>query len=694
MELLLPAGNFESVKAAVQNGADAVYFGGKNFNARRNAANFEDDFLKTAIDYCALRGVKTYLTLNTLILDKELKEALKFAENVYNMGIDAVIVQDMGLVRTLKKYLPELELHASTQMGVCDVYGAALMKELGFKRVVLSRETPLNEIKHIHDNVDIELEAFAHGAMCVSFSGHCLFSSMVGSRSGNRGTCAQPCRKRIKTDAESKIIDSYDLSLADLCMIEHITAMKEAGISCIKIEGRMKRSEYVAQAARAYRSAIDGAEPKEIKAYKSALQRVFDRGGFCTGNYFKDDRKTGCIASSTADEAMYERLRSTFETENKKRLSNFEFTLKKNEYPVLKMKTGDSEFVVLGDVKAEEAKKPMQKNRVEEQLRKLGATVFECESCIVEMDDDAFIPISVINEMRRKVCQQAEQKLLKTRSSKIQDDVMFDTVNTCLNKKELIICEVNNIKQAKAAFESEASEVAYAFSNLNSAPFELEALQEYRENKKLLLSLPHVVLKSDALNKIKQLLDKNLVDGAIANNIGQISLIKDLDIKYAGIGLNVFNAQAASMFLELGFNRFILSGELTKPQMRDILNECSGSVFVYGRSELMQLTHCALKEQGKCKNCNGDAGTMTDEENRVFKLRNVRLNDECIIKLLNCDITDIRDLYCELPKADSLFLSFYDESEKEIKRIIHETVSGNVTLAPTYTRGHFSRPVE
>lgn len=694
MELLLPAGNFESVKAAVQNGADAVYFGGKNFNARRNAANFEDDFLKTAIDYCALRGVKTYLTLNTLILDKELKEALKFAENVYNMGIDAVIVQDMGLVRMLKKYLPDLELHASTQMGVCDVYGAALMKEVGFKRVVLSRETPLNEIKHIHDNVDIELEAFAHGAMCVSFSGHCLFSSMVGSRSGNRGTCAQPCRKKIKTDAESKIIDSYDLSLADLCMIEHMTAMKEAGVSCIKIEGRMKRSEYVAQAARAYRSAIDGAEPKEIKAYKAELQSVFDRGGFCTGNYFKDDRKTGCIASSTADEAMYERLRSTFETENKKRLSNFEFTLKKNEYPVLKMKTGDSEFVVLGDVKAEEAKKPMQKSRVEEQLRKLGATVFECESCIVEMDDDAFIPISVINEMRRKACQQAEQKLLKTRSSKIQDDVVLDAVNTGLNKKELIICEVNNIEQAKAAFESEASEVAYAFSNLNSALFELEALQEYRENKKLLLSLPHVVLKSDALNKIKQLLDKNLVDGAIANNIGQISLIKDLDIKYAGIGLNVFNAQAASMFLELGFNRFILSGELTKPQMRDILNECSGSVFVYGRCELMQLTHCALKEQGKCKNCKGDAGTMTDEENRVFKLRNVSLNDECIIKLLNCDITDIRDLYCELPKADSLFFSFYDESEKEIKRIIQETVSGNVTLAPTYTRGHFNRPVE
>ncbi len=694
MELLLPAGNFESVKAAVQNGADAVYFGGKNFNARRNAANFDDDFLKEAIDYCALRDVKTYLTLNTLILDKELKEALNFAEKAYQMGIDAVIVQDLGLARMLRKLLPDIELHASTQMGVHDVSGARLIKDFGFTRVVLARETPLNEIKRIHDNVDIELEAFAHGAMCVSFSGHCLFSSMVGARSGNRGKCAQPCRKMIEIDAKIGTVNSYDLSLADMCMIEHLEKMKDAGISCIKIEGRMKRSEYVALTARAYREAIDGASRKNIKEYKEALKNVFDRGGFCTANYFGNNRKTGCIATSTADEKMYESLRKTYETENRKRNVDFELVLEKYEFPKLKMKTDGIEVCVIGNERAQEAQKPMAKERIEAQLKKLGGTVFECKNCTVSMQEDAFLSIGAVNELRRTACKKIEQTLLKTRESHtaIQSDAVC--LKTGTKTKGNILAEVNSVKQAISAFDAGADEVSFVLENLDTAVEYLEELQSYRKNKKLLLTLPHVILKNDAQEKLKQLLKTALIDGAIANNIGQISWIKNLELRYAGFGLNAFNMQAASKLLEMGFNRFVLSVELTKPQMRDILNTCGGTIWIYGRCELMQLTHCALKERGKCKNCKGDAGSMTDADNRVFKLRNIRLNDECIIRLLNCDITDIRDLYNELPAADSLFLSFSDENEKNVERIIRETVNGNVTLPDMITRGHYNRPVE
>ncbi|MBQ2662524.1 MAG: U32 family peptidase [Clostridia bacterium] len=693
MELLLPAGNFESVIAAVQNGADAVYFGGKNFNARRNASNFDDEFLKKAIDYCALRGVKTYLTLNTLVFDKELNEALNLAKSVYEMGIDAVIIQDLGLARVLKNKLPDLELHASTQLGVHDTDGASLMKKLGFTRVVLARETPLEEIKRIHDNVDIDLEAFAHGAMCVSFSGHCLFSSMVGQRSGNRGKCAQPCRKIIEADPKTSSVTKYDLSLADMCMIEHLQAMKDTGIDCLKIEGRMKRSEYVAVAAKAYRTALDGANAGTVKEHKELLKTVFDRGGFCTANYFKDDRRTGCVATSCEDEAVYENIRRTYEGENKAREVYFSLKLVKDEYPVLVMKFDGMSLSVVGEVCAQKAQKPMDIERIETQLKKLGGTVFECKKVDIITDNEAFLPISEINELRRKACKEAEEKLLKARIVEFKDPTLPPVLKYNDITKEKLLAEVTSKEQAIAAFLSGADEVSIILENVDETQKILLSLQEYRKEKKLLLTLPHVVLKSKAQEKIKEFLNSSLIDGAIANNIGQTKWISHLELRYAGAGLNIFNTQSASCASELGFNNFVLSHELTKPQMRDILNVCGGSVSIYGKCELMQLTHCVLKEHGKCKNCKGDAGKMVDADGRVFKLRNIRFADECVIRLLNCDVTDIRDLYKELP-TETAVLTFSDESEQTVSRIIKETINGNIVLSDQFTRGHYNRAVE
>ena len=240
MELLSPAGSREALTAAVQNGADAVYFGGGSFNARRFADNFEGDGIISAVDYCHERGVRAYITLNTLVFDRELCDALVFAEQLYRIGVDAVLVQDLGLAGLIRRNLPELTLHASTQMGIHDLGGLQYCKRIGLTRAVLARETSLAQIKYLSNNCDIELETFAHGALCMSFSGSCLYSSMSGERSGNRGTCAQPCRKNASIFGRPSDKD-FCLSPNDICMIEHLNALQRAGVACVKIEGRMKK---------------------------------------------------------------------------------------------------------------------------------------------------------------------------------------------------------------------------------------------------------------------------------------------------------------------------------------------------------------------------------------------------------------------------------------------------------------------
>ena len=296
IELLSPVGNFECLKAAVQNGADSVYFGANLFSARAFANNFNLDELKKAIEYAKSRGVKTNLTLNTLIKDEEFEDAFELAKNAYEFGIDAIIVQDLGLAQKLIKAFPDLPIHGSTQMTIHNLNGALELQNLGFKRVVLSRELSLDEIEYICKHTDIEIECFAHGALCISYSGQCLFSSMVGGRSGNRGKCAQPCRLPYELLENNKKIDSgYLLSTRDLCSLEHIPDFINSGVDCLKIEGRMKSPEYVATVTRIYRKYINLAlsnKPYIIDGNdKKELMQVFNRGMSSNGHLEKEPNK-------------------------------------------------------------------------------------------------------------------------------------------------------------------------------------------------------------------------------------------------------------------------------------------------------------------------------------------------------------------------------------------------------------------
>jgi len=289
IELLSPVGDFECLKAAVQNGADAIYFGAGSFNARAFASNFDDETLEKAINYAKLRGVKTNLTLNTLIKNNEMPDAIELAKKAYEFGIDAIIVQDLGLARYLIKHFPDLAIHASTQMSVHSLEGVLSLQKMGFSRVVLSRELSLEEIEYICKNSDIEIEVFVHGALCISYSGQCLFSSMIGGRSGNRGKCAQPCRLPYELLENDKTIDKgYLLSPRDLCGLELLPKLVNAGVSCLKIEGRMKTPEYVATVTRIYRKHLDLALADQNiqidENDKKDLLQVFNRGGFSNGH--------------------------------------------------------------------------------------------------------------------------------------------------------------------------------------------------------------------------------------------------------------------------------------------------------------------------------------------------------------------------------------------------------------------------
>ncbi len=689
MELLSPAGNWESLTAAVQNGADAVYFGGGDFNARRFAGNFSGDELKKAVDYCHLRGVHAYITLNTLILDKEMQPALDFAAELYRAGADAVLVQDLGLMAILRKQLPALTLHASTQMAIHDAQGVTFAAEHGLTRAVLARELSLAQIKDIAKHSTIELEAFVHGALCMCASGNCLFSSMVGERSGNRGTCAQPCRKRISTQGEPGEAD-YALSLSDLCMLGHVNELEAAGVCCLKIEGRMKRPEYVAAATRAYRAAIDGADAKTLREYGAELLAVFNRGGERTGYFYGDDAHTGCIAQNTHDEKLLSSLRASYARENRRRPVKLHLTAKQNEALRLCME-GGGVSVSIEKEPPSKAEKEQSAKRFSEQLQKLGDTPFYAEGCTVDTDSASFVSVGTLNALRRETCAAFEECFCAPRICPAPCAPELPRRNK--HGAPRIRATVRSIAQLQAAFSAGADEIF--FEPWNYAALDTALLDKYAG--KLMLSLPAIIRTDGERKIIARLLESGIFCGAEANNIGQLSLLKGLAVRAAGLHCNAVNRYTVKMLKEEGCTDVTLSPELSKAQLRDILAYEAAVLPVYGRVPLMQLRHCPKKEYAPCARCEGDAGFMTDEAGRQFPLSNIKQEDGCLVRLLNCETLDVIDLANALTGASAWLLSFFDEDAEETAERVkaaRAAIEGKEVCAKGTTRGHWNRPLQ
>ena len=414
-ELLAPAGSFEILKAVIEAGADAVYVGGSQFGARAYANNFTEEELLEAIDYVHLRGRKLFLTVNTLFKNQEIKEQLfDYLKPYYERGLDAVIVQDFGAISFIKEYFPDLPIHTSTQMTITGVEGAKLLKNLGAERVVLARELSIAEMKKIHDEADVELEAFIHGALCYSFSGQCLFSSVLGGRSGNRGRCAQPCRLAYSVLDEQKKEykkESYVLSLKDLCGIEYLQQLREAGVYSLKIEGRMKQASYAAGVVSFYRKYID-LEKQVSKEDMKHLYELGNRCGFTTDYFTKHNDK----AMITFEKPSYEKSNEALHQEIEKK-----FVGVKSQLPIqgtLLITKGQAlefyvnhedvhAYVSLGEV--QEAKnKPLEEADVRERMNKTGESPFYFEHLEISMDSDVFVPNGVLNQIRRDALDELE----------------------------------------------------------------------------------------------------------------------------------------------------------------------------------------------------------------------------------------------------------------------------------------------
>lgn len=702
MRLLSPAGSPESLLAALKSGADGVYFGGAAFNARRGAANFSDAEMEKALDLCHLYGAKAFITMNTLLTDRELPEAMAYARFLYRAGADALIVCDMGLIQGLRRELPDLPLHGSTQLGIGDIPGARLLQRLGLSCGVLARETSLSSIAAIRRAVDLPLEAFVHGALCMSFSGACLYSSMAGERSGNRGTCAQPCRKPCALNRRPGEGD-YALSLSDLCMLEHLGDLEKAGVSWLKIEGRMKRPAYVAGVTAAYRAALDGAGPAELAEHRQRLLALFDRGGGRTGYFYGDDGITGCVAHGDPPAALVRQMEQALQATDRRLPVQVGLTVRQGEASKLRLSLdegirsrfpGPGEVTAMGPAPAQ-ANKPQDPQRYLAQGEKLGGTPFVSQGGEIQGDAWAFLPVREINELRRQAVEALEASLRLRRQ--LPAPAGRPTCPAAPFTGETgILAAVRTQAQARAAAQAGADMVALEAGL--GAEQALAALQPLRETCKLLICLPGASVQGRETERLAALLQSPLLDGALAGNLGQIGLMEGLPLRIAGPQLGAFNREGVQALKALGFHRVVLSLELTKAQMRDILAVEAAGVSGYGRAQLMQLFHCPIREQVGCKACPGDGAYIEDGEGRRFPLSSLKGADGCLVRLLNCLPTDVLDLVGQLPKPDTLHLAFYEESPEQAAALIRRAkaaLAGAALPQPQgCTRGHWNRAVD
>lgn len=693
MELLAPAGSFDALTAAVKNGADAVYFGGSLFNARLGAENFDNEGIVRAIDYCHLHEVKAFITMNTLTHDRDLYPALSFATFLYEHGADAVIIQDMGLFSLIKKHIPDLPLHASTQMCISTLSGVKECERLGFERVVLSRELSLNDIAHIHNNSDMPLEVFVHGAMCMSFSGGCLFSSMVGGRSGNCGSCAQPCRKYAAIDklpSEKELA----LSMGDLCMIEHLPKLKKAGAASLKIEGRMKKPEYIAAVTHAYRRALDGAGATEICELKKEMHSVFNRGEFTTGYYFGDGSGCDRITSANPSKELTQKIHERTDNAEKKRKMTLTLTANAGSPARLDVETDGISVSIEGEY-VQTAKKEVTaetRSRYASQLEKLGNSVFEAKQIVVNAD--GFLPVSAINELRRRAVTELE-KALSVRNSPISLPESISLPEIPMKKGD-VSCSVRvmTAEQAHEAFTSGAHEVVVEYGELSHE--EIIALQKYRKIARLLIALPVSLISEDAQKRFKDTVSPKYFDGIEINNIGQKELALSFEHTVGGMQLNVFNAHTARLLLDMGIERLMLSPELNAAQTHEILRFIPSDrlcLHIYGRVVLMNLFHCPIKEHMGCKACKSTWHTLYDADGRRFPIIGMKSNVSCdVVRLYNCYPHDITGLLSDqrfLPKT--LSLSFTTESAATVRNRLLELQKEKRSPLPDTTRGYFGK---
>ena len=699
-ELLAPAGSLEILKGVIESGADAVYVGGSMFGARAYANNFTEEELLEAIDFAHLRGVKVYLTVNTLIKNSEFSKLYDYLLPYYKRGLDAVIVQDIGVVKAIHEYFPSLEIHTSTQMTVTGADGVRFLSQFGVTRVVMAREVSLAEMKRIHEETGMELEAFVHGALCYSYSGQCLFSSILGGRSGNRGRCAQPCRLPYTVEGKK---DEYILSLKDMCGIKALDKLHDAGVYSLKIEGRMKQLEYACGVVKYYRSYIDSKKPVSDADY-DRIKALGNRCGF-TDRYYFDHNGSDMVTYvkpnfvSNAAEPSPEKRKLSIEGE---------LVLREGEPGSLTVKRGDVTYKASIEPVSAALKAPLDKKAAIDRINKTGDTDFEFSHIKAQIGENVFVPNGALNKLRRDAISGLCDKLLKkyyrnderyTDMSRLtvlpEHVVKSDAAHDEAINDYTTICSCMTRAQLDTLIGYECFDVFYLDFDMYDRKTLIQQFADdvkslTKQNKKVYLMMPTIFRadSSDYFVSIAKELDKVSFEGFVVKNYEELYLTENLFTGKKVIldhNMYTFNDVSKSAFFEHGVSGDTVPLELNS---REIMhrNNIGSQMIVYGYYPLMTTANCVHKNTKGCDK-KQKLIYLKDRYNKSFAVCNNC--KECYNTIYNSLPTMLTKNISKLKEAGirSFRYSFTIETPKQIKAVMDDKIA-------EYTNGHYKRGVE
>ncbi len=699
-ELLAPAGSLEILKGVIESGADAVYVGGSMFGARAYANNFTEEELLEAIDFAHLRGVKVYLTVNTLIKNSEFSKLYDYLLPYYKRGLDAVIVQDIGVVKAIHEYFPSMEIHTSTQMTVTGADGVRFLSQFGVTRVVMAREVSLAEMKRIHEETGMELEAFVHGALCYSYSGQCLFSSILGGRSGNRGRCAQPCRLPYTVEGKK---DEYILSLKDMCGIKALDKLHDAGVYSLKIEGRMKQLEYACGVVKYYRSYIDSMKPVSDADY-DRIKALGNRCGF-TDRYYFDHNGSDMVTYvkpnfvSNAAEPSPEKRKLSIEGE---------LVLREGEPGSLTVKRGDVTYKASIEPVSAALKAPLDKKAAIDRINKTGDTDFEFSHIKAQIGENVFVPNGALNKLRRDAISGLCDKLLKkyyrndaryadmSRLTALPEHVVkSDAAHDEAINDYTTICSCMTRAQLDALISYECFDVFYLDFDMYDRNTLIQQFADdvkclTKLNKKVYLMMPTIFRadSSDYFVSIAKELDKVSFEGFVVKNYEELYLTENLFTGKKVIldhNMYTFNDVSKSAFFEHGVSGDTVPLELNSKEIMH-RNNIGSQMIVYGYYPLMTTANCVHKNTKGCDK-KQKLIYLKDRYNKSFAVCNNC--KECYNTIYNSLPTMLIKNMSKLKEAGirSFRYSFTIETPKQIKAVMDDKIA-------EYTNGHYKRGVE
>lgn len=711
-EVLAPAGSFQTFKAVIEAGADAVYVGGSSFGARAYADNFTEEELLEAIDYAHLRGKKVYLTVNTLLKNREINDDLyDYLLPFYLKGLDAVLVQDFGALSYIHKAFPDLPIHTSTQMTVTGIEGVRLLQSYGVTRVVMARETSLAEMKKIHEATGMELEAFVHGALCYCYSGQCLFSSLLGGRSGNRGRCAQPCRLAytvLDENHKELLKDSYILSMKDMCGIRDINELKEAGVYSLKIEGRMKRPEYAAGVVSFYRKYVDSLKPVSDSDYNK-LKSLGNRCGFTDKYYFDHNAKDMITYEkpnfAVEDEDFVSRISARYvDTETRLPIKGI-CVLNEGNNSFLTVECKNYVYTATGQTVDKAQKKPLIKEDVAKRLSKTGDTSFVFEELEVIMDDNIFMPNGAINELRRSALEGLKNELLSTYvrdESRCSKQKPAPVADKSADLQAGCSASVETTAQLKEVCKSSLiSRVYIDWNRYSLNDFDNEIADDIRlvtsNGKKIYIILP-AVCRDKTYNFLlskQDLLGQSAISGFVVKNYEELGWCLDKFPDREIItdhNLYTYNDYAVNAYHELNISLDTMPLELNGREIARRSN-AGTEMIIYGYYPLMTSAQCVHRNSSKCDKCK-QTTYLKDRYNKLFPVKN--MCNECYNVIYNTlptmlfnDIARIKE-----SKIHNLRLMFTVEDAAETREILSYFENPSLKRRGEFTNGHYKRGVE